>query len=83
MIDIFEYKPELDPKFEEWVEYQPKLRRMFSVMSYDENQLFILTLGDLHRMKTDYIKMYDELFDCSFMRVQKMTAIKSNAMKIC
>lgn len=83
MIEIFESDPKVKPDFDLWYDYMNKLRRIFSVASTEDHQMFILTLNDLYRMRTQFKEYYDEIFDDKFNQLQKLMAIKQNSASQC
>lgn len=66
---MFESDPKLQPNIHDWYEYENKLRRQFTVLCSENQQMFILTLKDLNRMKTEYQEHYDEIFDQKIIRL--------------
>lgn len=75
MLEIFEQKQITQPSFDMWTMHQSKLRRIFTVKSCDDHDMYILTLEDLERLKNEYKEYYDEIFQDSLMRLQKFNIV--------
>ena len=66
-----------------WTNLKNKLRRIFTVKSADNHEMFILTLEDLERMRTEHKEYYDQIFKDGMIRLQKLNAVKEDAQKKC
>jgi hypothetical protein len=53
------------------------------VKSADNHEMFILTLEDLERMRTEHKEYYDQIFKDGMIRLQKLNAVKEDAQKKC
>jgi len=58
-----------------WTLHKTKLRRIFTVKSMDNNEMFILTLEDLETMRSEYKDFYNEIFKNGMIRLQKLNAV--------
>lgn len=82
-IDIFEADSKLEPNLQKWFDYENKLRRLFTVLCSESQQMFILTLSDLTRMKTEFEEHYFEIFNEKVDRLKKLLAIKKHSNAKC
>ena len=66
-----------------WTLHKTKLRRIFTVKSMDNNEMFILTLEDLETMRSEYKDFYNEIFKNGMIRLQKLNAVQEDAQNKC
>ena len=58
-----------------WTLHKTKLRRLFTVKSTDNHEMFILTLEDLETMRSEHKEFYNEIFKSGMIRLQKINAV--------
>ena len=52
-------------------------------MSLQKSENMLLSLGDLYRMKQEFLEAYEKLFNDSYSRLRRALTLKLKAMKIC
>jgi hypothetical protein len=52
-------------------------------MALKQSECMTLSLQDLHRMKQEFLEMYEKFFMDSYNRLRRALTLKLKAMKLC
>ena len=52
-------------------------------MSLKDSEALQLSITDLNRLKTEFLEVYEKLFNESYTRLRRALTLKLKAMKIC
>ena len=68
---------------DDWINYKHFLNHQFTVMAFNQVEMMMLSINDLHKMELEFPDYYTDFFEQSMTSLRKTLMFRFHAMKEC